>query len=199
MTRRARVLVLVTSLTALGGIAAGATGGLVASGVVAFSRSAESSDSLPLASVLKAGNSRRVADFTNEGNSDRAVYVARTSDNQMVCLWDTNLRTGHQGGGCNYANDVFGQGRMMVSFSFDGGPAVEDISEARVIGIVDPAVARVEILQSNGQLADVALTADRAFAVAFRQSDILGGRAPAAVIARDSDGTEIDREPIKLG
>lgn len=200
--RRNRFMATAVLLTALAGVLAGTATGVMKTGIIAFSRAPDSSDSLPLLSVLRTGESRRIADFADGDVSDaRAVFVSRATEGgeEMVCLWDTNLLNGHQGGGCNYAYDPFGGRRMMVSLAFDGGPALETITEARIIGLVDPAVVSVGILQANGKTTDVRLSPDRAFAVAYTQSDILHGRAPVAVIGRDVRHAVIDQEPLQLG
>lgn len=188
----------VVVLASIAGISAGAATGLVKTGVVALSRTPEAADALPAASVLKAGESRRVADFESPTNTLRAVFVARDNDDKL-CLWDTNLVSGQQGGGCNFASDPFAGGSMMTSVSLDGGPGLGTVSEVRVIGVVDPSVATVEMRDSKGRTRPVHLTKDQAFALAFHAGAIRSGGLPTVLLARDTTGAVIDEEPVTLG
>ncbi len=181
------------------GVAARLSGGTPS----ALDRAPTLSDRLPAGAggigALKAGESRRVAAFRSTAGALRAVYVTRTSDGRSICLWDTDLSTGAQGGGCNDAEDFFGGRQLSISLGYDGGPSISAASNARIVGVVTPVVDRVEIVATNGTHTPVPITVDRAFAYVVPQAELQRGVGPKEVVAYAADGAVIDRETTGVG
>ena len=140
------------------------------------------------------------------GLAKYAVFVHRTVDG-MVCLGDAPVATPERGGaGCNPENEPLAGRDMVAAFSFEGGPTVGNVSEARVSGLVTEKVAKVAILMSDGSKQylrlmplprnDVFDAKTRVFAHAFNRSDVHAGIAPSFVLAFDPAGREIERQDI---
>ena len=142
---------------------------------------------------LDAGSARRVASFRLAGGRERAVYLAKTRDGEQLCLWDTDLATGEQGGGCNPADAFFGERSLLVSLGYEGGPSRSSIRDVRIIGLATPPVASVIVELSGGAERPVKLTRDRGFAWVMPEADLRQGLEPVAVIARDATGRVLDR------
>ncbi|HWQ24147.1 MAG TPA: hypothetical protein VNK94_08595 [Gaiellaceae bacterium] len=156
---------------------------------------------------LATGEVVRVADIpAGDGHGARGVFVQTTGSGQL-CLWDAPSATSLQRqGGCNPVADPLGGSALSASLAYDGGPAVEDVSDARLIGLVSGAVARVDVLMSDGTLRTVRLKkasigSERfaAFGYRLRGSDLRRGVGPTAVIARDASGAELARQPTGIG
>lgn len=199
-SRRSSLVVLLLAISALAAAAIGAAIGREAP--AALDRAAGTADALPRGAqgigALKAGESRRVAKFSAAG-APRAVYLTRTGDGKLVCVWDTDLMTGAQGGGCNDASDFFGGRAFAVSLAFDGGPAASSIANARLVGVVTEAVSNLDVIYSSGRHARLAISADRGFAYVVPDGCLKSGIEPIAVAAYDGSGTEIDRQSIGVG
>lgn len=194
---------LVASLLAVAALAAAAIGAAIGrEAPAALGRAAGTPDALPRGAqglgMLKAGESRRVAEFSAAGGP-RAVYLTRTEDGKLVCVWDTDLMTGAQGGGCNDASDFFGGRAFTVSLAYDGGPAAGSIANARLVGVVTEAVSNLDVIYSSGRHARLAISADRGFAYVVPDDYLKSGIEPIAVAAYDGSGTEIDRQSIEIG
>jgi hypothetical protein len=164
----------------------------------AFSRPQDAADRLPanaaLATRLDAGSARRVASFRLPDGREHGVYLARTRDGTEVCLLDTDLETGDQGGGCNDASALFWGRPLAVSLAYEGGPARSTIRDVRIVGIATPSVASVAVELSDGEERAVRLTGDRGFAWAMRNADVRRGLEPVAVVARDASGQVVGRQ-----
>lgn len=130
-----------------------------------------------------------MAAFVSSTGIDRAVFLTRTRDGRLICLRDTNLRNGEQGGGCNSASDFFAGRELQINLAFDGGPSVEDVTDARIVGVVTERVARVEIMNWNGEIGSVAITPDRGFAYVVPRAELRNGVQPTDVVAYDTGGT----------
>ena len=176
--------------------------GLLAGGVVA-ARLAFPASTEQLDRELRTGALERVADIpAAPGVSRRAVFVQRSGG--LVCLWDAPSATAlTRQGSCNLESDPLDGRELFVSFSYDGGTAISDVTDARLIGIASTDVARAQIELSDGSRRDVALTrarvgsADyRAFGYRMRPSDLRRGIELAAVVGLDAAGQEIDRQTI---
>ncbi|HET7743533.1 MAG TPA: hypothetical protein VFK76_02230 [Gaiellaceae bacterium] len=149
----------------------------------------------------------RVADIPSaDGLAERGVFVQVTSTGE-VCLWDApSAQARGRMGGCNDASDLLGGSKISASLAYDGGPATADVRDARMIGLVDPAVAMVRVLMSDGSYRTVKLLGSKiqgrsygAFGYRFRRSDLAKGIGPVAVVATDASGTEIGRQPTGFG
>lgn len=143
---------------------------------------------------LDAGSARRVASFRLAGGRERAVYLAKTRDGRQLCLFDTDLATGDQGGGCNDAGALFGEHAIVISLGYDGGPSRETIRDVRIIGLATPSVGAVAVELSNGDERTVRLTRDLGFAWVMPQADIKRGLEPVAVIALTPSGQFLERQ-----
>lgn len=161
-----------------------------------------SPDSEAFHAGLATGEISRVADIAaGEGLPGRGVFV-QTTDTGQLCLWDAPSAGSRQRqGGCNSADDPLGGHELSVSFAYDGGPAVSDVRDARLIGLVAERVAEVHVLMSDGsrramRLRDARIdgASYRAFGHRFTPGELRQGAEPAAVIALDAAGQEIDRQ-----
>ena len=156
---------------------------------------------------LATGEVARVADIAAGGGlPGRGVFVQATDMGQL-CLWDAPSASSQQRqGGCNSTDDPLGGSALSASLAYEGGPAVEDVRDARLIGLASRDVATVQVLMSDGSLRELRLRnatlgSDeyRAFGYRFKKSDLRGGVGPTAVIARASTGDEIARQPTGIG
>ncbi|MGH3136123.1 MAG: hypothetical protein ACRDPV_06490 [Gaiellaceae bacterium] len=156
---------------------------------------------------LATGEITRVADIAaGDGLPGRGVFV-QTTDTGQFCLWDAPSASSQQRqGGCNSVDDPLGGSALSASLAYQGGPAVEDVQDARLIGLVSREVATVLVLMSDGTQREVRLRKAmlgsyeyRAFGYRFKKSDLRGGVGPTAVIARAAAGTEIARQSTGIG
>jgi len=156
---------------------------------------------------LATGEITRVADIAaGDGKPARGVFVQATDTGQL-CLWDAPSASSQQRqGGCNSVDDPLGGSALSASLAYQGGPAVEDVQDARLIGLVSRDVATVQVLMSDGTQRDVRLRKATlgsneygAFGYRFKKSDLRGGVGPTAVIARAASGDEIARQPTGIG
>ncbi len=147
----------------------------------------------------------RVADFAGASDvPNRGVFVQATSTGYL-CLWDAPSASSRQRqGGCDRIDDPLGGRKLSASLSYDGGPEANQVSDARLIGLVAMDVASSQVLMSDGtrreiplkRAAAVATAAGsfRAFGYRFRAIDLKRGIGPKAVLALDAAGKEIDRQ-----
>jgi hypothetical protein len=180
-------------------------GGTFAGGVVAAQfRAAATPEELEAA--LRNDPLVRVAEIPAEhGLAGRGVFVQPTSAG-FLCLWDApSANTLARQGGCNLADDPLAGRQLFVSLAYDGGPAVADIEDARVIGLASADVEAVQLLMSDRTRRDLPMKRSpaisgaagtfRAFGYRIRTSDLKRGIGPVAVLAFDFRGKEIDRQP----
>lgn len=167
----------------------------------AFSRAATIRDVLPSRAVgfLHPGDSRRVATFASAEGNARGVFVNRSQDGSQICMWDTDLASGAQGGGCNPADDFFAGHAFTMSLGYDGGPTLATVRDARIVGVVTDGVGTLEVIYADGTARRVAITADRGFAYTIPAGLLRRGIGPVAVIARTSAGAVIDRQVTGIG
>ncbi len=157
--------------------------------------------------ALATGDITRVASIAaGDGLPERGVFVQKT-DNGLVCVWDAVSTSARQrGGGCNPAGDPLGGSSISASLSYEGGPAVSDVKDARIFGLAAVTAADVRLLMSDGSSRMVKLTrADgvskdvKAFGYRFKRSDLKRGIGPIAVVAYDEKGEEIGRQTTGIG
>jgi hypothetical protein len=160
--------------------------------------------SVEAASSLREEPLAKVADIpAANGLGGRGVFVQSTSSG-FLCLWDApsaNALT--RQGGCNRSSDPLGGRKMRISFAYDGGPAIGDVTDARLIGVASLDVATAHVVMTDGTRRDLALKRipkisgvaglHRVFGYRLKSSDLERGVGPAAVVALDSAGDEIDR------
>ena len=188
-------------------VAAVVFAGILAGAVVA-SRSGDSPpDPARLQQAIDQGQMVEVASITAaNGLARRGVFVEEVDTGQL-CLWDAASATSKQRqGGCNPMDDPLGGSKVSASLAYDGGPALESVRDARIIGLASPEVAKVVIAMNDGSTRAVALRPIRvgfhdflAFGYRIARSDLRKGVAPTAVVARDASGTELARQPTGIG
>lgn len=160
-----------------------------------------------LTEALADGRPTQIADIAAaDGLPARGVFAQLTSTGHF-CLSDAPLdRPNTGGGGCNPADDPLGGEQLSVSLAFDGGPALDAVRDARLIGLASESVADLRILMTDGSWRTVKLKkagvgAERfkAFGYRFRRSDLKNGIGPTAVVAFDARGTEVGRQATGIG
>lgn len=148
----------------------------------------------------------RIADIpAADGLRARGVFAQITSTGHF-CLSDAPLdapRTG--GGGCNAVDDPLGGRQLTASLAYDGGPAIDNVRDARLIGLAAANVASVSIVMSDGSRRVARLKRStvgedlQVFGYRVRKSDLSKGIGPIAVVAFDRNGAEIERQTTGIG
>jgi len=160
-----------------------------------------------LDAALADGQPAQIAEIAAaDGLPARGVFAQVTSTGHF-CLSDAPLdRPNTGGGGCNPADDPLGGKHLSVSLAFDGGPALDAVRDARLIGLATESVSGVRILMTDGSSRAVKLKSARvgaesfkAFGYRFRRSDLRNGIGPTAVVAFDASGAEIGRQATGIG
>ena len=185
--------------------------GLVLSGVFAGSVVAAEqiwfSGPDQIEAALDQGALVRVADISAlNGLAGRGVYVQQTPSG-LTCLWDApSAGAREKQGGCNKSDDPLAGRKMMISFAYEGGPAVETVSDARLIGLTAAQVVSVQVVMSDGTRRRVPLHQTpgtigdfQAFGERFGPGEIRHGVTPTTVIALDRAGAVVDRQPTGFG
>jgi hypothetical protein len=184
-------------------------GGMLASAVVAAQFAGlDEQERLMMASAEEPAF--RVADIEPApGLSARGVFVQPTSTGHL-CLWDAVSGTARaRQGGCNPAGDPLGGSKMFISLAYEGGPAADQVADARLIGLVAQDVVSVRVLMTNGALRNIPMKravavssgagSFRAFGYRFTASDLRRGFGPTAVLALDASGRELERQTTGFG
>lgn len=184
-------------------------GGILAGGVVAAQFAGlDEQERLMAASAEEPAI--RVADIEPaQGLPARGVFVQATSTGHL-CLWDApSATTLARQGGCNPSDDPLGGRRVFISLSYEGGPAADQVTDARLIGLVAREVASVQVLMTNGAVRNIpmrrtlavssAAGAFRAFGYRFTAVDLRRRLGPIAVLALDASGRELDRQTTGFG
>jgi len=183
----------------LGVVAAIVAGGL-AGAVIAAQRDPQ--DPQEFATAIRNTQSVKIADIPSAGAlRERGLFVQKTSSG-LFCLWDAaSASSPDQKGGCNSAENPLGGKPLFVSFSYEGGPAISDVVDARLVGLATADVATVLVLMRNGRRQTMPLrrvpssVGDfRAFVLRFGPGELRRGMTPTAVVALDASGTELDRQ-----
>jgi hypothetical protein len=166
-----------------------------------------SRSSAELEAALVDAPPTRVADIpAADGLPARGVFAQITSTGQF-CLSDAALDAPLMGGGgCNPLGDPLGGSAISASLAYDGGPTIETVRDARLIGLADSDVVSVRVLMSDGSSRAVKLRKTQVGADEFavfghrvRKSDLKKGIGPIAVVAYDESGAEIDRQTTGIG
>jgi hypothetical protein len=184
-------------------------GGIRAGGVVA-AQFAGVDEQERLAAASAQEPAIRVTDIESApGLPARGVFVQPTSTGHL-CLWDAPVATPRaRQGGCNRSDDPLGGRKMFISLSYEGGPAAEQVSDARLIGLVARDVASVQVLMTNGAVRNIpmsralavssAVGSLRAFGYRFTAADLGRHLGPTAVLALDASGRELERQTTGFG
>jgi hypothetical protein len=180
----------------------------VLAGAVVAARSGESPpDPLRLQQAIDEGVMVQVADIPAANGQARRGVFAEEVDTGQVCLWDAPAAASKQRqGGCNPIDDPLGGSAISASLAYEGGPAIESVKDARIIGLTSQDVAQVVVVMSDGSERAVALKPAHvgshdflAFGFRVRKSDLRSGVGPTAIVARDANGAEIARQPTGIG
>jgi len=156
---------------------------------------------------LATGQVTRVADIAaGDGFPERGVFV-QTTDTGQFCLWDASSEQSLQrGGGCHPADDPLGGSAISASLAYEGGPAIEGVHDARLIGLASSDVADVRVLMSDGTSREMKLKKAKvdsdtflAFGYRFKKTDLRSGIGPTAIVAFDASGAELARQPTGIG
>ena len=147
----------------------------------------------------------KVAAFPPEaGWPESGVYVARLG-NGSICVNAATAVRKSWSGGCNPAGAPLGGKTFMVLFTYDGGPAVETVEDARLFGLADRSVKQLRVEMSDRSSRELRLSANtvaatpyRVFAHRVSRDDLGAGIAPVAVTAYDESGAEIERQATGL-
>jgi hypothetical protein len=148
---------------------------------------------------LTDGESHLVARFVSASGTNRGLFVTKTKDGTMTCIWDTDLFNGRKGGGCNPSGDFFAGSAFAMSLEYGGGPDVSGVTDARIVGVVTDEVGKIEVVNSSGVSRRIALTPDRAFAYIVPPGELKRGVGPEAVVAYNREGDVIDRQITGIG
>ena len=190
-------------------LVAAALAALVAAGVVIASQLAPPPSPESLAAATRTAPMIPLTQIAaRNGKPARGVFGQLAAG--QFCLWDAPLASPQQGGsgggGCNPADDPLGGHLVSASLAYDGGPAAETVTDARLIGVAEWSVADVEVLTSDGSSRKMHLHAVSvdgrnlwAFGYRFAKGDLVQGVGPTAVLALDAKGAELDRQPTGFG
>jgi hypothetical protein len=155
-----------------------------------------------LQAAIETDPVQKAVEIAAEGKLPRrGVYVQPTSAG-FLCLWDAPSASSHErSGGCNPVDDSLGGKALSASFGYDGGPDIDNVRDARLIGLASAEVARIDVLMSDGtsrkvhlEKTKVAGTEYRVFGYRIRPSDLRKGVGPTAIIAVNDSGEEIGRQ-----
>jgi len=93
----------------------------------------------------------------------------------------------------------------MLMFSFSGGPQIQAVKEARLYGLADSTVDRLDTVMSDGSVEPLRMTPNavagtpyRAFAARVSPGALKAGVSPVAVVAYDASGAELARQETGL-
>jgi hypothetical protein len=179
-------------------------GGLVVGAVVAAHNGPQVSADLE--SAIAGEPLVKALDLPDTEAGRRSVFLQPTSAG-VFCVWDAPSATSKiRQGGCNSSDDPLGGRAVSASLAYDGGPGIEDVKDARLIGLVASEAASVHVDMSDGsqrvtKLKKAKVGSDEylVFGYRFKRSDLKNGIGPTAVVALDSAGAEIGRQPTGIG
>lgn len=158
------------------------------------------------AALAEAQPVQLVAIPAADGLPGRGVFAQITSTGHF-CLSDAPLDSPRMGGGgCNSVDDPLGGSSVSASLAYDGGPDIESVKDARIIGLASAEVASIGVLMTDGTFRFVKLKKAKvgsdelqAFGYRFRKSDLNKGLGPTAIVALDADGNELARQTTGIG
>jgi hypothetical protein len=187
------------------------TGAIVAAGVLAGSviagRVGWTDDPTRLDAALSEAPAATLVEIPSADGLPARGVVAQVTSTGHLCLSDAPLSAPLMGGGgCNPADDPLGDRAFSASLAYDGGPAIQDVKDARLIGVTSSQVESLRVLMSDGSSRQVKLKSAKvagnelnAFGYRFKRADLKKGIGPTAVVAFDTDGVQIDRQATGIG
>lgn len=199
MSNTRRWLVLIVGLV---------VGAIVVGGVIGAQLDVMPSEDFQ-ASVRDDASVRVVEIPSAEGLPARSVFVQPTSTG-FLCLWDAASSTAKsRQGGCNRSDDPLAGRKLTISLAYEGGPAVADVKDARLIGLASFEVSSIQVLMSDGTRRTIPMRREaavaseagrfRAFGYRFPRSDLKRAVGPTAVLALNAGGAEVDRLTTGFG
>jgi hypothetical protein len=180
--------------------------GVLAGGVIA-GRIGWTDDAVRLDAALAEAPATTLLELPSADGLPARGVIAQVTSTGHLCLSDAPLDsplTG--GGGCNPADDPLGGRALSTSLAFEGGPAIEDVEDARIFGLASSDVASLRVMLSDGSArqmrlkkAKVGSTELRVFGYRFKKAELKKGIGPTAFVAFDADGNELDRQATGIG
>jgi hypothetical protein len=123
---------------------------------------------------------------TRSGGRLEVAYGRRAGGAEcLVAVGD-----GSAGSACG---GLYARGPVAILERSNGGPALERRSELEVIGLAQPNVARVAVVDTGGETRWPALNESRTFMVEFAPAELRAGVGPAELVAYDQAGAELMR------
>jgi hypothetical protein len=157
--------------------------------------------------AMTTGEITQVAGVQAEdGSPGRGVFAQLTQDGHL-CVFEAPSATSRaHGGACNSVDDPLNGSAISATLSYDGGPDISSVTTATLFGLAAPEVARAAVVMSDGssrtiklKKAKVGSDEFRAFGHRIRKSDLKKGIGPIAIVAFDSSGVELARQPTGIG
>lgn len=188
-------------------VGAALAGGVLVGSVIAAQRGGDAApDVAALQAAIAAEQLTKVADIVGSEGSARGVYVQEL-DTGHLCVWDApSASSRERQGGCNSLDEPLGGSAVSANLAYDGGPAIEGVRDARLAGLAASNVASAVVLMTDGSERALHLKKAKlragdffAFGYRFKKADLRRGVGPIAVIVRDADGGELDRQPTGIG
>jgi hypothetical protein len=137
---------------------------------------------------LDPARADRLRAFRSRDGSDRAVWVAPTTDGQ-TCVLDVGAD--QVGAGCGPT--LFGAHRLAFTEASAAAPPGGTAGELRIAGVAAPAVGSVAIDLSDGSTAVVVPDGAGAFVYELPETQLARGVMPVALRARDGTAKQVDR------
>ena len=191
-----------TRLAIVGALVAGAL-------VVAAAVTARGGPTTPatLEAAIASEPLQKVTDLPSQsGAPRRSMFVQQTSAG-FVCTWVAETATSKlRQGECNPTEDPLVGRALWATLTVDGGPALTDVRDARLIGLAAPESERVVIEMTDGSVRDAKVRAAKldagvfqAFAYRIKQADLKAGVGPVAVVAYDAAGRQLGHQETGIG
>jgi hypothetical protein len=142
---------------------------------------------------------------TDDGSPGHGVFAQLTQAGHL-CVFEAPSATSRaHGGACNSVDDPLNGSALSATLSYDGGPAIGDVTSATLFGLTTPGVVRARVLMSDGSSREVKLRKAKvgsdefqAFGYRFKKGDLKRGIGPTAIVALDANGVELARQPTGI-
>jgi hypothetical protein len=138
---------------------------------------------------IRPGTKRSLGTLALSGGRRVELLLAETEDGR-ACLIEASA-DGGASAGC-LEGGLFRHRRVEFSVAFDGGPDTFD--ELYVTGVVAPNVKTAQLVMTNGDVTELALTDERAFAFESPRSALRRDVFPTAFRLYGASGKLIDVE-----
>jgi len=157
--------------------------------------------------ALLTGEITQVAVVQTEDGSPGHGIFAQLTQAGHLCLFEAPSATSRaHGGACNPVDNPLNGSALSATLSYDGGPAIGDVTSATLFGLTARGVARARVLMSDGSSREVKLRKAKVgsdefqvFGYRFKKADLKRGIGPTAIVAFDANGMELGRQPTGIG